>query len=85
VGLCDVEASYRLDNVRHLFDEAEEHLARGDAVQSSEKFYKVAEECVKVLSKRLGLPEAKIAEEKGRWTVMLLEKAVRRLSEKSRR
>jgi hypothetical protein len=64
-----------------LLVEAEEYLARGDVVQSSEKLYKVAEECVKALSERLGLPEAKEAEVKGRWTVALLERAVRKLAD----
>jgi len=76
-----VVAAGRFELVRRLLAEAEEYLARGDAVQSSEKFYKVAEECVKALSERLGLPEAKEAEVKGRWTVALLERAVRRLAD----
>jgi hypothetical protein len=62
-----------------LFSEGEEYLARGDIFQSSEKFYKVAEECIKLLSERFNLPEIKDAEERDRWTVTLLEKAVRKL------
>jgi len=77
-----VAAAGRLELVRRLLVEAEEYLARGDAVQSSEKLYKAAEECVKALSERLGLPEAKEAEGKGRWTVALLERTVRRLADK---
>jgi hypothetical protein len=72
----------RAEFIKHLFVEAEGYLAKGDAVQSSEKLYKAAEECVKALSERLSLPEAKDAEEKGRWTVTLLERAVRKLSDK---
>ena len=72
----------RVEFIRHLFSEAEGYLAKGDAVQSSEKLYKAAEECVKVLSERLSLPEVKDAEERGRWTVALLERAVRKLSDK---
>jgi hypothetical protein len=72
----------RVKIIRDLFTEAEEYLAKGDAVQSSEKFYKVAEECVKALSERFNLPEVNEAEEKGRWTVTLLERAVRKLSNK---
>lgn len=71
----------RFELVSRLLVEAEEYLARGDVVQSSEKLYKVAEECVKALSERLGLPEAKEAEVKGRWTVALLERAVRKLAD----
>jgi len=68
--------------IRNLFVEALSYVERGDAIQSSEKLYKVAEECVKILSERLELEEVKIAEERGRWTVTLLEKAVGRLADK---
>jgi hypothetical protein len=74
--------SKRIEIIKNLLAEAEEYLAKGDAVQSSEKLYKAAEECIKLLSERFNLPEAKKAEEKGRWTVTLLEKAVRKLSDK---
>jgi hypothetical protein len=77
-----VAAAGRFELVRRLLAEAEECLAKGDAVQSSEKLYKAAEECVKALSARLNLPEAKEAEGKGRWTVALLERAVRKLADK---
>jgi hypothetical protein len=43
-----------------LSSEGEEYLARGDIIQSSEKFYKVAEECIKLLSERFNLPEIKM-------------------------
>jgi hypothetical protein len=74
--------SKRIEIIKNLFAEAEEYLAKGDAVQSSEKLYKAAEECIKLLSERFNLPEVKEAEEKGRWTVALLERAVRKLSDK---
>jgi len=74
--------SKRIEIIKNLFTEAEEYLTKGDAVQSSEKLYKAAEECIKLLSERFNLPEAKEAEEKGRWTVTLLERAVRKLSDK---
>jgi hypothetical protein len=74
--------SKRIEIIKNLLAKAEEYLAKGDAVQSSEKLYKAAEECIKLLSERFNLPEAKEAEEKGRWTVTLLEKAVRKLSDK---
>jgi hypothetical protein len=72
----------RVELIKRLFVEAEEYLARGDAIQSSEKLYKAAEECVKALSERLNLPEVKDAEGRGMWTVTLLERAVRRLTDK---
>jgi hypothetical protein len=74
--------SKRIEIIKNLFTEAEEYLAKRDAVQSSEKLYKAAEECIKLLSERFNLPEVKEAEEKGRWTVTLLERAVRKLSDK---
>jgi hypothetical protein len=72
----------RIEFIRHLLIEAEEYLARGDAAQSSEKLYKAAEECVKALSEHFNLPEVRDAEEKGRWTTTLLERAVRKLTSK---
>jgi hypothetical protein len=75
-------AASRVEFIKYLFIEAERYLTMGDAVQSSEKLYKAAEECIKALSMRFSLPEVKDAEEKGRWTVTLLEKAVRKLSDK---
>jgi hypothetical protein len=80
--LSNIVVSKRIEIIKNLFAEAEEYLAKGDAIQSSEKLYKAAEECIKLLSERFNLPEAKEAEEKGRWTVTLLEKAVRKLSDK---
>jgi len=68
--------------VERLLSEAEGFLEKGDAVQSSEKLYKAAEECIKTLAERLNLKEVKEAEEKGRWTVTLLEKAVGKLVDK---
>jgi len=77
-----VAAAGRLELARRLLAEAEECLAKGDAVQSSEKLYKAAEECIKALAERLNLKEVREAEEKGRWTVTLLEKAVGKLVDK---
>ena len=67
---------------RRLLAEAEECLAKGDAVRSSERLYKAAEECIGALAERLNLKEVREAEEKGRWTVTLLEKAVGKLVDK---
>ncbi|KPV63701.1 MAG: Archaeal PaREP1/PaREP8 family protein [Candidatus Bathyarchaeota archaeon BA2] len=72
----------RVKLIERLLNEATTYLEKGDAVQSSEKLYKVAEECIKALAERLNLKEVKEAEEKGRWTVTLLEKAVGKLVDK---
>lgn len=68
--------------IKGLLSEAEGYLEKGNAVQSSEKLYKVAEECIKALAERFDLGKVKAAEEKGRWTVALLEKAVGKLVDK---
>jgi len=69
----------RIQFIKRLVSEGENYLEKGDAVQSSEKLYKAAEECVKALSERFKLEEVKVAEERGRWTVTLLEKSVGKL------
>lgn len=72
----------RIKLIKDLLREAEGYVEKGNAVQSSEKLYKVAEECIKALAERYNLEEVKVAEEKGRWTVNLLEKAVGKLTDK---
>lgn len=57
-------------------------MTKKDSLQSSEKLYKAAEECIKILSERFNLEEAKTAEERGRWTVTPLERAVGKLVDK---
>jgi hypothetical protein len=54
-------------------------LKRGDAVQGSEKLYKVVEECIKALAQYYNL-EHQIAVKEGRWWIQLLGKTSRRLS-----
>ena len=69
----------RVKLIEKLFSEASTYMEKWDAVQSSEKLYKAAEESVKALAERFNLEEVKAAEERGRWTVTLLEKAVGKL------
>ncbi len=68
-----------LNYLRKLFKEAIDYLNKNDVVQSSEKFYKIAETVIKELARINRLDEYKKAEEFGRWTVSLLEKAVENL------
>ncbi|MBS7614020.1 PaREP1 family protein, partial [Candidatus Bathyarchaeota archaeon] len=75
-------ASTTVGLIKHLLSEAEDLLAKKDSLQSSEKLYKAAEECIKILSERFNLEESKTAEERGRWTVTLLERAVGKLVDK---
>ena len=69
-------------NPRWFLEEGRTYIDRNDAVQASEKLYKVAEETVKDLARRFGLPEWLEVQEKGRWTTTLLFNAVRTLSER---
>ena len=41
-------------------------------MRASEKLYKASEEAVKELARKFDLPEYKEAEEKGRWTTVLV-------------
>lgn len=72
----------RVKLIERLFGEAASYLEKGDSVQSSEKLYKSAEECIKALAEHFSLEEVKDAEERGRWTLTLLEKAVGKLVNK---
>lgn len=72
----------RVKLIERLFEEAAGYLEKGDSVQSSEKLYKSAEECIKALAEHFSLEEVKDAEERGRWTLTLLEKAVGKLVNK---
>ncbi|MBB5253329.1 PaREP1 family protein [Sulfurisphaera ohwakuensis] len=64
-----------------LLREADELLERGDVVQASEKYYKAAEEAVKLMVKELNLTEIleKVKEE-GYWSLGILHDAVIQLS-----
>lgn len=68
--------------IKSLLSESEVYISKGDVVQASEKLYKAAEECIKLLAKHFKLSEAEVAEERGRWTVTLLERAVESLTSK---
>ena len=52
-----------LTEISRFVDESKGYLAKGDAVQASEKLYKAAEQCIKILAERHELPEYKKAEE----------------------
>jgi len=70
----------RLEVILSLLNEAEKYLAEKNPIQASEKLYKVAEECVKVLAEKYGITEYREALERGRWRLGLLDKAVVTLS-----
>ena len=75
-----VEARVELAN--KYLNEGRELIDR-DPVQASEKLYKAAEECVKALAQHYNLEDVlSKVNERGRWTVTELEKAVERISER---
>jgi hypothetical protein len=59
-----------------LLKEADELLKKGDLVQASEKYYKAAEEAIKILVNSLNVEEAKLLKEKGDLNPKELENAV---------
>ncbi|BCU69715.1 PaREP1 family protein [Stygiolobus caldivivus] len=66
-----------------LLREADELLDKGDVVQASEKYYKAAEEAIKLMVKELNLKEIleKVREE-GYWSLGILHDAVLQISQK---
>ncbi len=62
--------------------ECEEYLRKGDPIQTSEKAYKVAEELVKALSEKFGLPEHDQASNENRWYTQWLVSASNKLAER---
>ena len=75
-----IAAEARIELAGKYLAEAEESLAKGDAVQASEKLYKVVEECIKALAELYDTPEHREAAREGRWWAQLLGKAARRLA-----
>jgi hypothetical protein len=74
------EVSFRLELAERYLEEAKMYVERGDPVQSSEKLYKVAEECVKALAIKFNTPEVHEARREGRWWAKLLSRAAKTLS-----
>jgi hypothetical protein len=74
------DVKQHIDLALRYFEEGRS-LADKDPVQASEKLYKAAEEAVKALAIRFNMEDIlKIVDERGRWTVTELEKAVSRIS-----
>ncbi len=76
------EAHVHLELAEKILEEDLSLLEKGDVVQASGKLYKAAEEAVKAMALALGLSEAHEARRRGRWTLGLLDDAVRRLAER---
>ena len=71
--------------VSRSLDESKEYIAKGNAVQASEKLYKAVEECIKILAEQHKLPEYSEAKEDGRWKNYLLAQAAGKLAYNLRR
>ncbi|MBB5254957.1 PaREP1 family protein [Sulfurisphaera ohwakuensis] len=80
----DPEESIRLrvQLAEKYMKELEDYINKGDAVQASEKAYKVAEEIVKALAEKLKTPEYQQAMKEGRWYTYTLGKTVNNLAKK---
>ncbi|MEM1626891.1 MAG: PaREP1 family protein [Sulfolobaceae archaeon] len=70
----------RLDLAKKYMEECDEYIKKGDAMQASEKCYKVAEEVVKALAEKYNLEEYQKARKEGRWYTYLLVSASDKLS-----
>jgi Archaeal PaREP1/PaREP8 family. len=57
----------RISLAERYMAECEKYLKEGDPVQASEKAYKAAEEVVKALAEKFGVPELQTALKEGRW------------------
>ena len=63
-------------------EEADQLLEKGDVVQASEKYYKAAEEAVKLLAKSRGLRVVREVEARRLWDTRLLFEAANTISER---
>lgn len=72
----------RMELAEKYMAEALEYLNKGDAIQASEKAYKVAEEVVKALAEKYNLAEYQQSLKEGRWYTYLLGKASNTLAGK---
>jgi len=68
------------EEIARFIDESKDYIARGDAIQASEKLYKAVEECIKVLAESHKLAEYEEAEKDGRRRTYLLGEAAGKLA-----
>jgi hypothetical protein len=71
-------------NLRKYLEEGGEYIKQNDPVQASEKLYKAAEEAVKVLAQIYAPDIYEKAQNKGRWSVTLLDKAVEEMAKREK-
>ena len=68
-----------MTEAKKLLEFLEEAKEEGDPIQASEKLYKVAENCIKLLAKVNESQEYKKSEKEGGWWTKLLDKAAHSL------
>lgn len=66
----------KVDDLKELWKEAEECFNRREYIQACEKYYKVAEECVKILSEWYAPRAVDEVKKLRNWTTFLLNSAV---------
>jgi len=67
----------RIELAEKYLEEAKDYINKKDAVQASEKMYRVVEECIKALAETLDTLETQEARKNGRWFMWLLGSAAR--------
>jgi hypothetical protein len=72
----------RIVLAERYLEEAREYIAKGDAIQASEKMYNVVEECIKALAETLNTPEVQEARKNGRWFTWLLGEAAKSITDR---
>ena len=72
----------RIELAEKYLSEARSYLGKGDAVQASEKMYKVVEECIKALAEYYKVPELEEVRRRGGWLAWLLGSTARTLAER---
>jgi hypothetical protein len=73
-----------IKRIEGILNKAKECIKDQDVIQSSEKIYKVVEECIKLLAEKNGLPEFREAKKEGRWWAHLLGRSSSTLSKRLR-
>jgi len=72
----------RIELAEKYLGEAKSYLDKGDAIQASEKMYKVVEECIKALAEYYKVPELEEVRRRGGWLAWLLGSTARTLAER---
>ncbi len=72
----------KIAQIENIMKEAKKYIEEQNPMQASEKLYKVAEECIKILAEKERIPEFEKAQQKEQWQTYLLGQAVTSLAEK---